>query len=72
VKFTTKTLRRAIGAAALATILATAASAQSPSCRRPPRHRPRVPSRARLGQMLAPIALYPDKLLADILRAATF
>jgi hypothetical protein len=29
-------------------------------------------SPARLGQMLAPIALYPDDLLADVLAAATY
>ena len=92
-KLTTKTLRRAIGGAALATILATAASAQSPSWPTPPvpppqagssaapqaesstapQTKPATPlSPARLGQMLAPIALYPDDLLADILMAATY
>ena len=92
-KLTTKTLRRAIGGAALATILATAASAQSPSWPTPPapalqaessaapqaesptapQTKPASPlSPARLGQMLAPIALYPDDLLADILMAATY
>src|SRR5580693_7759282 len=87
-KLTTKTLRRAIGGAALATILATAASAQSPSWPTPPApqaespaapqaERPTAPqtpqlSPARLGQMLAPIALYPDDLLADVLAAATY
>src|ERR1700693_4101332 len=79
----TKILRRAIGGAALATILATAASAQSPSWPTPPTpqaERPTTPqtkpasplSPARLGQMLAPIALYPDDLLADVLAAATY
>ena len=69
--------------AALATILATAASAQSPSWPTPPapqvesptapRTNPASPlSPARLGQMLAPIALYPDDLLADVLAAATY
>jgi hypothetical protein len=92
-KLTTKTLRRAIGGAALATILATAASAQSPSWPTPlapppqagssaapqaesstaPQTKPASPlSPARLGQMFAPIALYPDDLLADILMAATY
>ena len=84
-KLTTKTLRRAIGGAALATILATAASAQSPSWPTPPAPAPQAESPtapqtkpasplspARLGQMLAPIALYPDDLLADILMAATY
>jgi hypothetical protein len=90
-KFTTKTLRRAIGGAALATILATMASAQSPSWPTPPAPQAESPaapqaetptalhtepasqlSPARLGQMLAPIALYPDDLLADILVAATY
>ena len=92
-KLTTKTLTRAIGGAALATILATAASAQSPSWPTPPapalqaersaapqaesptapQTKPASPlSPARLGQMLAPIALYPDDLLADILMAATY
>ena len=84
-KLTTKTLRRAIGGAALATILATAASAQSPSWPTPPAPAPQAEnpaapqtkpasplSPARLGQMLAPIALYPDELLADILMAATY
>src|SRR5258708_1646972 len=90
-KLTTKTLRRAIGGAALATILATAASAQSPSWPTPPAPQAESPaapqaesptapqtkpasplSPARLGQMLAPIALYPDELLADILMAATY
>ena len=84
-KLTTKTLRRAMGGAALATILATAASAQSPSWPTPPAPTPQAESPtapqtkpasplspARLGQMLAPIALYPDDLLADILMAATY
>ena len=89
-KLTTKTLRRAIGGAALAIILATAASAQSPSWPTPPapqaairsaeaesptapQTKPASPlSPARLGQMLAPIALYPDDLLADVLVAATY
>jgi hypothetical protein len=90
-KVTTKTLRRAMGSAALATTLATAARAQSPSWPTPPavqaeRHaapqaesptapqaKPTSPlSPARLGQMLAPIALYPDDLLADVLAAATY
>jgi Protein of unknown function (DUF3300) len=92
-KLTTKTLRRAIGGAALATILVTAASAQSPSWPTPPAPAPQAESPAapqaesptapqtkpasplspaRLGQMLAPIALYPDDLLADVLAAATY
>jgi hypothetical protein len=90
-KLTTKTFRRAIGGVALATILATAASAQSPSWPTPPAPQAESPaapqaesptapqtkpasplSPARLGQMLAPIALYPDELLADILMAATY
>ena len=71
--------------AALATILATAASAQSPSWPTPPAPAPQAESPttpqtkpasplspARLGQMLAPIALYPDDLLADVLAAATY
>jgi hypothetical protein len=71
--------------ALLATILATAASAQSPSWPTPPPPAPQAgssaahetrpasaPSPARLGQMLASIALYPDDLLADILMAATY
>jgi hypothetical protein len=38
-----------------------------------PQTKPALPlSRARLGQMLAPIALYPDDLLAEILMAATY
>jgi hypothetical protein len=89
----TQTLRRAIGSAALATILATAARAQSPSSPTPPVPAPQAESSAaplaesptapqtkpasllspaRLGQMLAPIALYPDGLLADIPMAATY
>ena len=92
-KLTTKTFRRAMGSAALATILATAASAQSPSWPTPPAPAPQAESPAapqaesptapqtktashlspaRLGQMLAPIALYPDDLLADVLAAATY
>ncbi|MGB7976521.1 MAG: DUF3300 domain-containing protein, partial [Roseiarcus sp.] len=82
-RLTTKTLRRAVGGAALATILATAASAQSPSWPTPPAPQAESPttpqtkpasplSPARLGQMLAPIALYPDDLLADVLAAATY
>jgi hypothetical protein len=82
-KPTTTTLRSAIGGAALAAILATDASAQSPSWPTPPAPQagsPAAPqskpasqlSPARLGQMLAPIALYPDDLLADILVAATY
>ena len=69
--------------AALATILATAASAESSSWPTPPAPQAESPatprtkltsplSPARLGQMLAPIALYPDELLADILMAATY
>jgi hypothetical protein len=88
---TTKTLRRAVVGAALATILATAASAQSPSWPTPPAPQAESPaapqaesptapqtkpasplSPARLGQILAPIALYPDDLLADVLAAATY
>jgi hypothetical protein len=91
-KRTTKTFWRAIGCAALAAILVTAASAQSPSWPTPPAPAPQTESPApqaesptapetkpasqlsagRLGQMLAPIALYPDNLLADILMAATY
>jgi hypothetical protein len=93
-KLMTKTLRRAHGGAALAVILATAASAQAPSWPTPPApapHQAESPappgaetpaapetrpashlSPARLGQMLAPIALYPDDLLADVLMAATY
>jgi hypothetical protein len=92
-KLTTKALRRAIGGAAGVTILATAASAQSPSWPTPPAPAPQAESPAapqaespaapqtktashfspaRLGQMLAPIALYPDDLLADVLAAATY
>ena len=82
-----------MGGAALATILATAASAQSPSWPTPPAPAPQAESPAapqaespaapqtktasplspaRLGQMLAPIALYPDDLLAAVLAAATY
>jgi Protein of unknown function (DUF3300) len=89
----TKTLRRANGGAALVAILATAASAQSPSWPTPPAPAPQAESPAapkaetpaapetkqashlspaRLAQMLAPIALYPDDLLAFILMAATY
>ena len=82
-KLTTKTLKCAMGGAALATILATAASAQSPSWPTPPAPQAESPAApqtkpgspllpARLGQMLAPIALYPDDLLADVLAAATY
>ena len=91
-KPTTKTLRRAIGGAALAAILATDGSAQSPSWPTPPAPAPQAESPAgpaesptapeakpasqrspaRLGQMLAPIALYPDDLLANVLAAATY
>jgi hypothetical protein len=84
-KLTTKTLRRAMGSAALATTVATAAGAQSPSWPTPPAPAPQAESptapqtktashlsAARIGQMLAPIALYPDDLLADILAAATY
>ena len=90
-KLTIKALRRAIGGAALATILTAAASAQSPSWPTPPAPQAESPtapqaesptplqtkpasplSPARLGQMLAPIALYPDDLLADIFMAATY
>jgi Protein of unknown function (DUF3300) len=91
-KPTTKTLRRAIGGAALAAILATDGSAQSPSWPTPPAPAPQAESPAgpaesptapeakpasqrspaRLGQMLAPIALYPDDLLADVVAAASY
>ena len=47
-----------------------APQAESPTA---PQTKPASPlSPARLGQMLAPIALYPDDLLADILMAATY
>ena len=60
-----------------------AASAQSPSWPTPPAPQAESPTTpqtkpaspllpARLGQMLAPIALYPDDLLADIFMAATY
>jgi hypothetical protein len=69
--------------AALAAILVRAASAQSPSWPTPPAPQSESPtasqtkptltvSPARLGQMLAPIALYPDDLLSAILIAATY
>jgi hypothetical protein len=95
-KLTTKALRRAIGGAALAAILATEAPAQS-SWPTPPAPQTESPapqtespppqgksaaapqtepasqlSPGRLLQMLAPIALYPDDLLAAILVAATY
>src|SRR5579863_4593982 len=83
-KLTTKTLRRTVRGAALAAILATAASAQAPSWPTPPAPAPEAESGAppqaespagpeskppsqlspaRLAQLLAPIALYPDDLL---------
>lgn len=77
-------LLRAIACAALAAALgATAARAQTPpSAQAPPAEAqsPLAPQSAaaskltpgRLEQMLAPIALYPDDLLADILMAATY
>ena len=92
-KLTTMMLRRSVGGAAVAAILAASASAQSPSGPTPPAPAPQAESPtgpqaenppasrtkpasqltlARLGQMLAPIALYPDDLLADILMAATY
>jgi hypothetical protein len=74
-RFTTKIFTRAIGGAALAAILATAAGAQSPSWPTPPAPQTQQTSQlspARLGQMLAPIALYPDDLLAEVLAAATY
>jgi hypothetical protein len=83
-KLTTKTFTRAAGGAAIAALLATAASAQSPSWPTPPAPAPQAESPApearpashfsagRLAQMLAPIALYPDDLLADVLMAATY
>ena len=47
-----------------------APQAESPTT---PQTKPASPlSPARLGQMLAPIALYPDDLLADVLAAATY
>jgi hypothetical protein len=87
------TMKTTITGAALATILATVASAQSPSWPTPPLPAPQAESHAapqaesptapqiktasplspaRLGQMLAPIALYPDDLLADVLATATY
>jgi hypothetical protein len=92
-KLTTMMLRRSVGGATVAAILAGSASAQSPSGPTPPAPAPQAESPtgphaesptaprtkpasqlslARLGQMLAPIALYPDDLLADILMAATY
>ncbi len=88
----TKSLKRGIGGAALAAILATEASAQSTSWPTPPTPPAQVespatqavgpappPARpasqlsaARIAQILAPVALYPDDLLADVLVAATY
>lgn len=47
-----------------------AAQAESPTA--PQTKTASALSPARLGQMLAPIALYPDDLLADVLAAATY
>jgi hypothetical protein len=77
------TLSRALEGVALVTILSTGASAESPSWPTPlapqaesltaPRTKLTSPlSAARLGQILAPIALYPDDLLSAILIAATY
>ena len=77
------TKRTAIGGAALALIVATAANAQLPSgptlpgpqaeSLATPQDKPTPSvSPARLEQMLAPIALYPDDLLAAIFIAATY
>ncbi len=84
-KLTTKRSRRAVGSVVLAAVLATAASAQSPSWPTPPAPAqqatgPAKPqaqtsspvTTARLGQLLAPIALYPDELLPDVLMAASY
>lgn len=92
-KVATKILRRTVRGAALAAILATAASAEEPSWPTPPAPAPEAESGAppqaesaagpeskppsqlspaRLAQMLAPIALYPDDLLGDIFMAATY
>ena len=98
-KLTLKRFRSAVGGAALASILATMASAQSPSWPTPPAAQAESPaplqaespaapeagtptapqskpvsqlSAARIAQMLASVALYPDDLLADILVAATY
>jgi hypothetical protein len=76
-------LSRGLEGAALVTILSTGASAQLPSWPTPPAPQAESPttprtkltsplSAARLGQMLAPIALYPDDLLSAILIAATY
>jgi hypothetical protein len=81
---TMKLIRKtAIGSAAVAILLATAGAAQVPSWPTPPvppagsrttpQTKPTPPlSPARLWQTLAPIALYPDDLLAAIFIAATY
>ena len=98
-KLTLKRFRSAVGGAALASILATMASAQSPLWPTPPAPEAESPvplqaespaaqeagsptapqskpvsqlSAARIAQMLASVALYPDDLLADVLVAATY
>ncbi len=64
-----------IRAAALAVLLATAAQAQPaaplPTVNTPTPGQPTLPA-AQLRQLLAPIALYPDPLLANILAASTY
>jgi hypothetical protein len=54
-----------------------AAPANPPAAAEPPAQAPAVPAgpaltQAELGQLLAPIALYPDQLLSQILMASTY
>jgi len=59
--------------AALTPQFATTAFAQAPGYGPPPAQAPtRAYTQAELDQMLAPIALYPDSLLSQVLMAATY
>ena len=65
------------GAVLAAVVAATAADAQAPPAAQQGPEAPQpqtapLPTPERLDQMLAPIALYPDELLGDILMAATY
>src|SRR5271170_3667849 len=72
-----KLIHSVAGGVLAAVLAATAADAQAPSAAQqaPPAPQWRVApplAPGRLDQMLAPIALYPDDLLVQILMAATY
>jgi Protein of unknown function (DUF3300) len=72
-----KFIHAVAGGVLTAVLAATAAGAQAPSAAQPAPAAPQrqaapQPTLGRLDQMLAPIALYPDDLIVQILMAATY